>query len=449
MLKCNKCNNSITDNDAKFCDKCGEFLALTDKKIKFKKNISNKKLDEFKRVLIESVDTIFDSRVDSTWYNDIIMSYLIDLTNISKIFKHDEMNFVYINSILSLLKRCDKDLIVYEFLLKVNEDYESHKEAYEKELLQVIIYTNIDKKLKENDNFNKILKFFNLEIFEFSDFAFNENQENYDDNFDLGLSMFKFSNKTRDSELLKSQALNEIYALFGYLTYLNKFNKTTNKSHINELVLINQISDFECNALIVINEENEILDIGYQNEVITNSKNINKSKINKIKSPELIKDFNNVDKWKISKNIKYYFHLYYRAAYESILENSFLKFWALSEKIIKDIYGGIKDDKLKKAMKNILKAHPYPKYLIKRIDFLHRKRNDLVHENKHGDITQYDQTLIKVISERLIEFLINFMDNLKYMEEYGVILDYLNKEDDEKKRFISLIELTIVDSDDD
>lgn len=100
-------------------------------------------------------------------------------------------------------------------------------------------------------------------------------------------------------------------------------------------------------------------------------------------------------------------------------------------------------------MKNILKAHPYPKYLIKRIDFLHRKRNDLVHENKHGDITQYDQTLIKVISERLIEFLINFMDNIKYMEAYGVILDYLNKEDDEKKRFISLIELTIVDSDDD
>ena len=32
--------------------------------------------------------------------------------------------------------------------------------------------------------------------------------------------------------------------------------------------------------------------------------------------------------------------------------------------------------------------------------------SDFVHETMHGEITQYDQTLVKVIAERLIEFFI-------------------------------------------
>ena len=105
------------------------------------------------------------------------------------------------------------------------------------------------------------------------------------------------------------------------------------------------------------------------------------------------------------------------------------------------------DSRLKKIMENILKAYHFPKSLIKRIDFIHLKRNDLVHENKHGDIIQYDQTLIKVLSERLIEFLINYLDEIEYIEDYGVIVDYVSRGADEKRRLISLIELTIVDSD--
>ena len=53
MSQCNKCNNSITDVNAKFCDKCGEFLELSGKEIRFKGNISTKKLKEFKKILIE------------------------------------------------------------------------------------------------------------------------------------------------------------------------------------------------------------------------------------------------------------------------------------------------------------------------------------------------------------------------------------------------------------
>lgn len=210
--------------------------------------------------------------------------------------------------------------------------------------------------------------------------------------------------------------------------------------------LINQVSDFECNALIVTDDNNEILRIGVQSEIITNSKKISKSKINKIKSAELIKDFNFKGKMKISRNIKDYFHLYYLAAFESSLENSFLKFWSLSEKIIKDMYDDVKDGKLKGVMRTILKANRYPKYIIGRIDFLYIKRNAFVHENKHGEITPYDQSLIKAVSERLIDFLICLLDDVEYMKDYSVILDYVNKSDDEKRRIMQLIECTMLRS---
>lgn len=445
MSNCNKCGSSLTNKDAKFCDNCGEFLKLTGKEIKFKQNVSNKRLKEFKKVLIESVDAIYNTRIDSTWYNETIISYLIELTTISSVFKREEINFIYINDILSRLKRCDKEQIVYEFLVKVNEFYEFNKE-YEKDLLNVVIYTNIDTNLNKNDNFKKLLEFFDLEIFNFNNYVFKENQDIYKDNFSSRFLMFKFSKKTRDEDLIKSQALIEVYSLFGYLTYLNKFNKTTPRYHINELSSINQVSDFECNALIVTNDNNEILQIGHQNEIIINSKKISKSKINGIKSSELIKDFNFEGKMKISRNIKDYFHLYYLAAFESSLENSFLKFWSLSEKMIKDVYGDVKDTKFKGVMKTILKANRYPKYIIRRIDFLYIKRNDFVHENKHGEITHYDQSLIKAISERLMDFLIYFLEDMEYMEDYSVILDYVNKSDDEKRRLIHLIERTMLRS---
>lgn len=214
MSKCNKCSTSITNEDAKFCDNCGEFLKLTDKEIRFKQDISNKRLKEFKKVLIDSVDSIYNTHIDSRWYNETLISYLIELTTIGSVFKREEINFISLNDILSRIKGCDEELIVYEFLIKVNEFYEFEKD-YEKELLNVIVYTNIDKKLKSNANFKELLEFFDLEIFDFNDYVFKENQVKYKSNFNSGFLMFKFSKKTRDRDLIKSQALIEAYSLFG------------------------------------------------------------------------------------------------------------------------------------------------------------------------------------------------------------------------------------------
>lgn len=121
-----------------------------------------------------------------------------------------------------------------------------------------------------------------MELFNYEDYNFKEvNEENI--NFDSSFLMFKYAEKTRDPNLLKSRALDEIYSFFGYLTYVNKFNMMNNRTHINELNLKNNVSDLKCNALIVTNSENEFLRFGVQNEVITNSEKLKKSKINKLK----------------------------------------------------------------------------------------------------------------------------------------------------------------------
>lgn len=101
------------------------------------------------------------------------------------------------------------------------------------------------------------------------------------------------------------------------------------------------------------------------------------------------------------------------------------------------------DFKLKKTMENILKVNSYPKYLINRVDILHSKRNAFVHETMHGEITQYDQTLVKVIAEQFIDFFIEYLDKIKYFREYWILLNYFFMDCDEKKRLIQLIELTL------
>lgn len=156
------------------------------------------------------------------------------------------------------LENTSNNLILKEFLLKVNESYILQKDKFNKELMNIILYTNVNPKLKNENEFKILLSNYNLELFEYNDYVFNGNtKENI--NFYSKYLMFKYSGKPRDVDLLKSKSLKEIYSFFGYLTYINKFNKYTTKYHINELSLDNSISDLKCNAQIVTNSNNEIL----------------------------------------------------------------------------------------------------------------------------------------------------------------------------------------------
>lgn len=336
MLKCNKCNSEISNTDAKFCDNCGEYLDLISKEIKFTGKIHNKELKKFEKTLIDAVKSMKNNSIDSKWYYEIIMHYLYKFTNIEKIFKNQEMNFLDIGRILLQLENTSNNLILKEFLLKVNESYILQKDKFNKELMNIILYTNVNPKLKNENEFKILLSNYNLELFEYNDYVFNgDTKENI--NFYSKYLMFKYSGNPRDVDLLKSKSLKEIYSFFGYLTYINKFNKYTTKYHINELSLDNSISDLKCNAQIGTNSNNEILWFEDQNDEIMASEKLKKSKISKFKSPKLIKKFNDRNKKRITNNIKKYLYIYYLASKEHTLENSFFKFWSLSENMIKEM----------------------------------------------------------------------------------------------------------------
>lgn len=457
MSNCPNCNADI-DDKVKFCENCGEFIELFGKEIKYNDKKSLNDFNNLKKIIIETLKIPHDDRVNLKFNYENIIFYLLELTNIKNIFNNQGIDYLEIKDILKSLNDCSEEAILYEFLLEVNNYYISQKKSIQKKYFNAIVYTNISDELLHNQNFKDILSFFNLDIFDFKEYNF-KNYENeigeyidsdfYKNNpdiikkeFDLNCIMFKYTEKVRDTNYIKYKALEEVYSFFGYLTFIEKFDRVLTKFHINDLALNNQISDLECNAVIITNQNNEIVNLYAQHKIIISANKIEKSNWNDDNN-FLIKNFNLKDKNKISKYIKEYFYLFYLASTEKILGNSFIKFWSLSEKILKDICGDMNDNQLRKFMANILKGFNNFESMIDKIDVIYKKRNSLVHENKHGDITQYDRILVKTIAEELICFLIKYLDDVNEIREYGIILDYHHKNDDYKRRVIELINLTI------
>lgn len=459
MSNCPYCNAYIADK-AKFCENCGEFIELFGKEIKYDDNKSLNDFNNLKKIIIETLNIPHDDRVNLKFNYENIIFYLLELTNIKNIFNNQGIDYLEIEDILKSLNDCSEDIILNKFLLEVNKYYISQKSSSKKEYLNVIVYTNINNKLIHNQNFKHILSFFNLDIFDFKEYIFkideNEikgyidgdyyknNLDNIKKDFDLNCIMFKYTEKVRDVNYIKYNALKEVYSFFGYLTFIDKFDRVLTRFHINDLAINNQISDLDCNVRIITNYNNEIINLYAQHKVMLSANQIEKSRwdgtnLNKF----LIKNFNLQNKNKLSDYIKDYFYLFYLASTEKMLGNSFIKFWSLSEKIIKDICGEMNDNQLKKSMANILKGFNSFESMIYKIDVIYKKRNSLVHENKHGKITQYDRILVKTIAEELICFLIKYLNDVNDIREYCIILKYYNKNDDYKRRVIELINLTI------
>ena len=120
--------------------------------------------------------------------------------------------------------------------------------------------------------------------------------------------------------------------------------------------------------------------------------------------------------------------LYYKASIDEDLDISFLKFWTLCERIIKN--GDDKsDDEVIKYMKKIIKLYNQPKSYQKRIYYIKEKRNLLIHENI-SEITQDDRNVIKSVCDLLFLFLIEFEKYVKNINEYEIFLKYFNQDNE-------------------
>lgn len=391
---------------------------------------NTRKLNELKQTILKSFEAI-DNHTDLKYYYETIWDILNKKSNIKEKFTNATLSkqifLNHISTILRSIKLTDESNILDNLLIELNKLYDEYKE-FDKVRRNVIIYTNIPVKFKTNDKFTETLKYFNLDIFEFSSYNF-ESGTDLDDEIKYKFNctkflMLKYSNIARDYEFVKSEALTNIYSFFGYLTYIHRFNYDTEKWHINEITLDNRITDLQINALIGTNSNFEIYDIDRQYDIISTAIVMDESKkINfNNRMPQeytLLKSaFESKDS--LYAELKEYFSLYYISSFEDVIENSFMKFWSFSERIIKDIHGDMKEKQLVKYMVEILNLRSYPDKIIQRVNFLKFKRNNLVHENIPGEITQSDQAIVKVMAESLILLLIC------YFKEVNEIKDYKN-----------------------
>lgn len=121
--------------------------------------------------------------------------------------------------------------------------------------------------------------------------------------------------------------------------------------------------------------------------------------------------------------------LYYDACQEQMLDYSFLKFWVISELIIKKTEN-ISDKTVSKKMLNVLKSNirlPTEKFLAEEIYFLQQKRNALVHEGQIEMISQNDRNLSKLIADSTLRLFIDWIPEIKEMNGFSFVLSNLRQ----------------------
>lgn len=444
MQKCENCGNNNISEESKFCNICGSYIKLSNKEIQFKKGKHNT-LKLLEKTLTEGVDLINSdieknpTKIDMLLYRDLILSYLMETTNIKNKLQHmSEENFF--NQLLQLLKdlKYPDENILNEFLVGINEIYENTKHET-KSQIKFIFYTNIKLRDSQKDKFQELLNFFDLKIFNYSDYNFQ------DENFDIEIFNSKFLllsciTKGKDYTFMYDIAIKKIYTFFGYLTYLNNCFITLERYNVNQFTLKHNITDLYISSVVELDLSNSFIDYEFSHRVIGASKKFKKSKLPKFNNNFLQYNFYKClvdsDNKSIVSKVFEYFSFYYLATLEEDLNLSAIKFWTLSEKIIKDINNGTIDKKLIRYMQKILKLYKYPKYIQNRILHIYDKRNKFIHENIY-EFNQNDKNIIKIVAECLIIFVIELNDVVKYISEYKIILDYF---DQNNQRTIELLD---------
>ncbi len=145
-----------------------------------------------------------------------------------------------------------------------------------------------------------------------------------------------------------------------------------------------------------------------------------------------IKRINNKSLWKLLEKL---FFLYYKASKEEKNEYAFLNYWIIAETIIKA------DNKAKsnEEMKSIMKSVIGEKIIKKRVDFLDKKRNFVVHRGV--TVTVDERDLMKRISEQLLLIAVFEMGNLKNKKQFGYYISNFRKKNKDRNDNIEVLKL--------
>ena len=262
MTTCKNCGHENNSPEAKYCNNCGTYLKLAKMEIQYKPE-KYKATVSLKKTLIEGTE-IINGETPTTRniliYRDLIWSYLTETTNILDILD-DTIKEAFIRSILRLfnkLKEFPEDEILNEFLYEINLLYEEYKLKSKKEL-KFLFYTNIKLWESAKKPFKETLPWFDLNIFNYSDFSFEKDQP-MQHKFQSKFIILEYTARGKEYLEMKHDALNKVKLFFGYLSFLHMYRKAPERWHINELRLNHGISDLEISSIIELNLDNTFMD---------------------------------------------------------------------------------------------------------------------------------------------------------------------------------------------
>ena len=368
----------------------------------------NPKKEELKKILLYSLsllndDGTFSGSSDMLFNISIISDYLRSLTNIGQILNNNNLTFNTISRnyipILIKIKDVPEEYFLDYFLFELNNTIEK----------------------------NNSLDFFNLRIFNFDDFRFTIKQDRVKKKFDSEYIMLESKITGNNFHIMEDEAINNIYSIYGFITFIHKFNLKSEKFFANVFNSNFQVSDLDISARVILNEDNSFhINDKHNLTDIMYSKELDKSKLMKFNNmpilPESIEVLSDIKRKKVLSEFKNIFNCYYLATNEEDLSNSFIKFWSLNERVFKKIYGKKKDSILINNIEKLLKFYSDNKFFKYKLNLIRQKRNKLVHENI-SEITQEDRNFVKHISDLLIYFLMEFDNKIKSFPDYGLILD--------------------------
>lgn len=447
MQSCENCGNENLPEDSKYCNHCGVFLKLAKKPIQFKENKSfqlkslKKILIEGSKIIDEDEDGHLSTSKDIEYYQNLVWSYLKETTNFENEMSGEITEKEFIKDIFRILNNVkyqnDED-ILNEFLVEINKIFLSSK-ATNNFKIKFVFYTNIELRDSIKDKFYEMLQLFNLKIFNLNNLSFEN--EKFKKVFKTDYVVLEYTAKGKNFYIMEKEAINQVYQFFGYLTFLHISRKNFDMWTVNSLSLKYNLSDLKISSIIELNEDNTFIDESGSYRILKNAENYKKSKLISFTNTLLVYDFYKILMESENKQIIYqindYLMLYYKASIDEDLDISFLKFWTLCERIIKN--GNDKSDaEVINYMRKILKLYNQPKSYQERIYYIKEKRNLLIHENI-SEITQDDRNVIKSVCDLLFLFLIEFEKYVKNINEYEIFLNYFNQDNERLIEILNLI----------
>ena len=447
MQSCENCGNENLPENSKYCNHCGVFLKLAKKPIQFKENKSfqlkslKKILIEGSKIIDEDEDGHLSTSKDIEYYQNLVWSYLKETTNFENEMSGEITEKEFIKDIFRILNNVkyqnDED-ILNEFLVEINKIFLSSK-ATNNFKLKFVFYTNIELRDSIKDKFYEMLQLFNLKIFNLNNLSFEN--EKFKKVFKTDYVVLEYTAKGKNFYVMEKEAIDQVYQFFGYLTFLHISRKNFDMWTVNSLSLKYNLSDLKISSIIELNEDNTFIDESGSYRILKNAENYKKSKLISFTNTLLVYDFYKILMESENKQIIYqindYLMLYYKASIDEDLDISFLKFWTLCERIIKN--GNDKSDaEVINYMRKILKLYNQPKSYQERIYYIKEKRNLLIHENI-SEITQDDRNVIKSVCDLLFLFLIEFEKYVKNINEYEIFLNYFNQDNERLIEILNLI----------